>query len=413
MKSRHKLEFNRVAVESAHHSYMVSLDLARGNKRMLAALYSNLGLLHAIAHNYGQAASFFAQRLKLPFVSKDDRVAALWKAARLSYAGNNAPQALVHMETALALIPETPAFVKHKKAFVEAAAFYALDAQNWEKSARYYSDFFAASGDISARNTLKARMGQAWVLSKLGQKSEAAIAARAVLSLYGQVPSEEKGGQILVPFRADRYAAQAFAVLALLETDSAKAVEHRLKRLEILESWQNQLDDYSLRKADWRGFVLRELQHIAALETASGVANPMASWEKCVDGLQKHYTIESDVVDPAYFYVLINALVVAVDRKAPISSSLRAKWDEVVPAYLARLSEVASGNTSLVVRWWRLSLLWHAYLVQSQRMSVGQEEQARMAMVSGPLLSEILETDPSVLASLPNRARMTQTINTK
>jgi tetratricopeptide (TPR) repeat protein len=413
MQSRHKLEFNRAAVESAHHSYMVSLDLARGNKRMLAALYSNLGLLHSVAHNYGQAASFFAQRLRLPFVSKDSHVATLWKAARLSYAGNNAPQALTYMEAALPLISESPSFSKHKKSFLEAAAFYALDAQNWEKSSQYYSQFFASAVDVSPRNQLKARMGHAWALYKLGQKSEAVIAARAVLNLSPHVPSDEKGGDILVPFRADRYAAQAYAVLANLESDNVKAVEHRSKRLAILESWQGNLDDYSLRKGDWRGFVLRELQHIASLETAAGVANPMVAWEKCIDGLKKHYSIESDSVDPAYFYVLINALVVAVDRKAPVPTSLHDKFDEMVPAYLARLSSLATGNTALVVRWWRLSLLWNAYLVQSQRMSVGQEEQARMAMLSGPLLSEVLETDPTVLASLPNRARITQTTNLK
>jgi hypothetical protein len=247
----------------------------------------------------------------------------------------------------------------------------------------------------------------------LGQKAEAAVAARAVLNLSPNVPSEEKSGNVLVPFRADRYAAQAYAILALLESDNVKAVEHRSKRVAILESWQSNLDDYSLRKVDWRSFVLREWQHIATQETAAGVANPLVSWEKCIGALQKHYTIETDAVDPAYFYVLMNSLVVAVDRKAPVSASLRAKLDEVVPAYLARLSALATGNTALVVRWWRLSLLWNAYLVQSQRMSVGQEEQARMAMLSGPLLAEILETDPTVLASLPNRARISQTTELK
>jgi hypothetical protein len=409
IKSRHKLEFDKSAVDSAHHAYMVSLDLARGNKRLLAAVYANLGHLHSLARNYGQAASFFAQRIKLPFVSKDDNVATLWRAAKLMYAGNNAPQALRYMESALAMIGETK-YAKWRRAYLEAAAFYALDSENWERSEQYYNEFFASAGQTSPRNNLKAQSGLAWVLFKQGKNADAARAAQTVLKTYSSVSDDAKNSESLVPFRANRYAAQAFAVLAAIEPEPSKAVTFREQRLAILESWEKELDAFSLRRADWRGFVLREMQQVAALQTAAAVSNPLASWERCVDALQKHYELKSDAFDQAYFYVILNTLVVAVDRKAPVPASLKPKLDTLVPAYIAKLGDVVAGNNVWVARWYRVSLLWNAYLVQSGRMSNLQERQARDILLASAAMRDVLDTDPVIFASLPGRAKITGTL---
>ncbi len=412
IQSRHKLEFDRNAVESAHHAYSVALDLARGNKRLLAPLYSNLGHLHSLAHNYGQAASFYSERLKLPFSSEDDRVAVTWNAARLAYAGNNAQQALHLMEGVLPVLKQTR-FVRFQKAYLEHAAFYALDASNWEKAALYYEQYFANEGATSERNDLKARLGLAWAFWKIGRSDEAIAAAQKVLRTWSAVKSDELNSSILVPFRSDRYAAQALAVLSDLETEAGKAVELRRARLNILQGWENNLNAYSLKKNDWRTYVLRERQHIAALKTKVGDPLAAVAWEECLADAIKYYDVKKETSDAALFYSILNTLVVIVDRNAPVSPSLQSKLDENVPNYLARLAEIANGSTVLSTRWLRVSLLWNAFRVSRGQMSVVQEKQNREVLFANALVKEILDTDPAVLESLPGRAKMVEVLESK
>jgi hypothetical protein len=406
LASRNGLEFNRDPANAAHHAYLVAADLARSNRRMLAPIYANLGQLHMVTRSYGLSARFYSQRLKLPFASRDDHILTLWRAGRALFAGNDAPAALGRLEEALTLLPSS-SLSRHKPAFLEHAAFYALDAGQWEKSLALYQELEKSIPNDLPRNAIKRQMSKAWVLSKLQRRTDAYAAAEKLLEMAKALPkTTDTAKEELVPFQPERYAAMAYALLATNSNTPEQSISWREKRIKLLLTWEERLDQFSLNKPDWRGFLLREANRRATLLTETGkTGEALTAWSEALSNLTRLYIIKDDASDPALFTTLQNTLVAALGTSKKVSTELRAQLESTVPELLAQLKATARGNPTNTVRWYRLSLAWNAFERQSGKLSSSSEEERRTKLLESEPLRALRDDDPDLLAGLPGRAK--------
>ncbi len=112
----------------ANAHYLIVVDLARDDPRYRAAALSGLGFLHAGLQNHSMAASFFAQREKLPFASPVSALAVcLWHADSLLHASHESEAAAL-ADHCVALVDGAPSLARFLPAALDRAALFHNDA---------------------------------------------------------------------------------------------------------------------------------------------------------------------------------------------------------------------------------------------------------------------------------------------
>lgn len=169
--------FDRDLFQLAHYHAMLGLDFAWQHPRLEAALLNNLGQLHMSVRNYGLAADFFAQRAQHPFVAAEDEIWLRWRLARAYFYTNRFQAAASEGERAYqlaqALLPEP-----EQRPLQERAAFYQLQARNWEAATSAYGQLLTAP-DLPAQLQAQAWMNLGYSQFKQG---DGATAQRSLLT---------------------------------------------------------------------------------------------------------------------------------------------------------------------------------------------------------------------------------------
>lgn len=151
----------------AHAHYLMALDLARGNVRFQAALYTQLGLLQAELGNHRLALRYFTERARLPVGTPARDLSFRVAMARSAFHADRMKQAVEQAERALALVDEFSELGKYRPLALDRLAFYHQASGQSNKALRRYEQLIplldkAPPADIGAPvNKLKARLGAA------------------------------------------------------------------------------------------------------------------------------------------------------------------------------------------------------------------------------------------------------------
>ncbi|MDB5037539.1 MAG: hypothetical protein JWQ35_1067 [Bacteriovoracaceae bacterium] len=272
--------------EKSERYYMLALDLSRDNERVVSNLLFNLAMLHQLAENHGQSLTFFELRKTNIFEDLEEKAAFNWYYGK-SFFYNLQPA------NALAV---TEAFLKEKEVekkypeFYEKAAFYAAQANDFQKSKKYYETFFQLEphslSDRMAPDWIRIQMGYGYALFKLKRSNEARSVFEKIMELNSLSNSEKQVGKFLPLVQ---YQLLALGFLAQLETNKTEKIHLLSRRFDLYKKQGGNLDQILIKKEDWLKTLLTIQNQIAETELDLNNSN------KAMEELSNSLSIVSDL----------------------------------------------------------------------------------------------------------------------
>jgi hypothetical protein len=180
-QSQQGYHYDKAAFQKAHYHYIMALDLGRDNSRISASVWENLAWLHLDVRNHALAVDFFRRRLALPFVTPEDEARTRLGFARALFANNQPEKALKQATAAVELASQSHTL--DATPFLEKAAFYALQAADYETAIEYWRPLLADGKKLSKENHAKALLGYSYALMKSGDTEGATSHFNQLLAL--------------------------------------------------------------------------------------------------------------------------------------------------------------------------------------------------------------------------------------
>ncbi|MFK7160778.1 hypothetical protein V6U78_06980 [Marinospirillum sp. MEB164] len=392
--------FDRDLFQLAHYHSMLALDLAWQHPRLEAALLNNLGQLHMSVRNYGLAADFFAQRAQLPFLLPEDEIWLRWRLARAYFytnrfqaAANEAEQAYQLAQTLLPAAEQRP--------LQERAAFYQLQAHNWDAATPAYRELLQAA-DLPAE-----LQAQAWVNLGYSQfkQGEGAAAQRSLLTALDHLaklpPRAPVAGQ-LAGFEPLRLTWQVYGLLA----QTPASPEQRQAWLEARLAALQQAPQLDFAGLDARGQL--EMQVFTRVQLLVLQAD-----QADADGVQRRLNeIHSDLGRwlssgaPAGSPVMLNSLHQALSllSLAPdLTHQHLAPFASLVEQVIEQLTLTPVTPSVQVAQQARLRLLLDLARQRQGLMSLEELEAAYQAQRHQPSWQQLQNERPDLAAELSAR----------
>lgn len=348
-------QFDTELVQSAHHQYLVALDLARSSQRMSARILQNLALLHSRTGNYGLASGYFAARDKLGFEDAQQKLIFLGLFTKSLYRNGEFKAAAERSGQALKLALELKKDKAELLVWSERNAFYLSQASQFKEAAQAYAQVLKMS-PAENENRVKMLLMAGWSFWKSGEPKRAADYFDQTIVLSGQLklrPGKKEPGQIL-GFQPDRYRMIAYGFLAQLSQSPAGRMSLRAERIKILDDLKTRLDEFGLSRENWSRFVLKDC---VAQETDRLLSTGSLALESCLS--QARDFVDSGVL-PADEMILETLRVswellkMSKQKNLTTAPDVKGTFLELSRRALSGLDAVAGASRPMANRWLRL-----------------------------------------------------------
>ncbi len=304
--------------QQAHYHYMMALDLAQNNTRITATVWQNLGWLQFEVRQYGLAENFFQHRLKLPFIHRMNEVSVRWMLARSLFYNNQKKAALKQAETTLTLVKTHK--LGNTTPYLEKSAFYAMQAEQYEKSAKYYELLFNLH-TLNKENKAKALLAYAYVLTRLKKIPEATDQFKQLLNLSHSLTGLKSNNQRLLASYPQRFQLLAYGFLANLSMDQQEKIHYRQQRVKLFKEIKGKTSQYAYDEAGRLSFLIKDLHHIAIANEKLKKYQPMTqAMHEALQMAETWMNETKDAMGPVIYRTLLNYLTLNIEHPSFFSS---------------------------------------------------------------------------------------------
>jgi hypothetical protein len=396
--------YDKAAFQKAHHHYMMALDMARDNGRITAAVLENLSTLHFDVRNYALSAGFLQERLALPFISAETQALLRWRFARVLFYNDEFAAAADQAQRALALARQTPSL--DTLAFVEKAAFYALQAKQLDVAVAGYAELLSATSQLSDHNRAKALLAQGYALLQQGEKASARESLLAVLELTSKLAALPADAQRLLPLRPERLRLLAYGFLANLDEQAAQRISYRRQRIALLQSLAGkQVQDFGYDESARLSLLTKDFHHLALDNEAAGEFDEMAK------ALQAAFTTavawasaSGDVIGPVMYRTLVNGLVLGIQHPAAIDQTTARQWLSRTQDAVRTFEQLPDQTATTLAQRAKLLLLVEAYRTRVLAEAEQTLAQRLSNVIETPAARSLRERAPEAFQELDDMA---------
>ena len=388
--------------QQAHYHYMLGLDLAYRNPRIQAAVLENLGQLHFQLGNHGLAAEFYAQRLTLPWLSREQQLWLHWRQARALYYSNRPQRAAEQSEAALALAQElsSPELTPVR----ERTAFYQLHAGQHERARELYQALLDEEA-LDGNNAIKARFALATALYREGQQEAARTAFNALLDELPAATPVAARNDRLVAFEPRRLQVQSYGYLARLSATPRERIEWLERRLELLNRMQSRDRRYAWDEAGRYSLILKtRLQKAEAHESLGQLNRTAAEMRQVLKEVEDYRKAQGPVGSEPVLQSLYNYLTLGSYHPEAFAQEPRA-LQQLLDATLEELHQEIFMPPVNHYQRLKIQLLHQLYRWRQGQQSVGRLLREVDALEADEAWTGLALTRPDLLQELNELAR--------
>ncbi len=310
--SRRGFSYDEELFQEAHHHYILALDLGRDNSRISAAVWENLAWLHFEVRHYALAVDFFQKRIQLPFIDAISEAACRLSYARSLFYNNDTTIAWKESENALDIA--TGANLANNTAYLEKAAFYAMQAKSYPQAAEHYNKLLGSKTDLSPHNKVRSQLAYAYTQIQLNKQSDA---KKLLLEVIGAAKKlkQSRGNRLLTSF-PQRQELIANGLLAQMATNEQEKIRFRSEHLDLLRGLKGKSQEFALKESQRLSQITRDLNQLAASYEKTGQLKEMANTMQLAVSAALDWKQESgDSSGPALYHTLLNYMSLAIDHK--------------------------------------------------------------------------------------------------
>jgi len=369
--------FDEELSQTAHHQYMIALDLARRSSRMSGRVLLDLGMLHLQTGNHGLASGFFAAREKIGFEDDNARLSFLHHFSKALYRNGEFPRAAEVSGQGLELARKLKKEPELLNGWRERTAFYNSQAGRFSDAVALYKQLLGGLGNRVDENTLKARFMAGWSMWHAGERKRASEHFDVVLGMADKLKTRRGQGipGDVIDFHPDRYKALAYGFLVQLGNTPAARIPLRAERMKILASWKKQLKSYALSEENWARFAFKDCSAQASdLWLANEQADTRTQLEKCLSQVAEYAEDNDQSADEVVLETLRSTWMLAsrlAEKNILLPESAQEKYFNLSRRALSTLDTLAAASRPMANRWLRLRAenlaARHVFLKSNQR----------------------------------------------
>jgi hypothetical protein len=384
LRTKKGFQFDEELSQTAHHQYMIALDLARQSPRLTARILQNLGMLHAQTEHFGLASGYFSAREKFGFENDQSRLTFLWNFTKALYRNGEFARAAEFSTEGLALAKKVGGGGEVLIGWLERTAFYLSQAERFKDASAHYTELLRGIESRSDENVIKALLMHGWTLMKSGEIKRAATAFDKLLVLAekGQVRKASGEPGDVIEFRPERYSALALGLLTRMNSTPAGRIPLRAQRLKIMESWGDTVKSYALSKDNWLRLVLKDCvsqatDHLLANETEKSNLQLNACLKRASDAAvdSGEASNEGQLETLRVSWMLASRFA---EKKVKLPEASLQMYLSLSRKALSELDVVAGASRPIAFRWLRLRAeqlaARHVLLPMAQRDFISRAE---------------------------------------
>jgi hypothetical protein len=369
--------FDEELSQTAHHQYMIALDLARRSTRLTGRVLLNLGMLHLQTGNHGLASGFFAAREKIGFEDDNSRLSYLHHFSKALYRNGEFPRAAEVSTQGLELARKLKKEQEQLNGWMERTAFYNSQAGRFSDAVSLYRQLLGQLGNRTDENTIKAQFMTGWSLWHAGERKRASEHFDKVLLLADKLKTRRGQGipGDVIDFHPDRYKALSYGFLVQLGNTPAARIPLRAERIKILSGWEDELKSYALSQENWARFTLKDCSAQATdLWLAGDHSKSKSQLEKCLDQVAEYADDADQSADEVVLETLRTAWMLTsrlAAKNVALSEAAQEKYFNLSRRALSTLDTLAGASRPMANRWLRLRAenlaARHVFLKSNQR----------------------------------------------
>ncbi len=381
LASKEGYNYDRLAYQKAHYHYMIALDLGRENHRIIASVYENAAWLQFDTGQYAYSADLFSQRFKLGFASNEAHLSVLWAAARASFYANDNQTAAQYSEQALTLAQQMR--TRELNPFVEKAAFYAQQSEQYPTAIAHYQTLFNNDARLTGHNRSKVLLSYAFALMKNKEFEASRERLNELLSFSVGLSTEAASSTLLLPLISQRQQLLAYGFLANMATTAAEKIKYLQRRIAILESLKGDTEKLGYTEVERTAFLSKDYLKLAlSFEKNGQFIQLRDATLKSLDTAMLWSIEFDDAAGPVIYHSLVNSLSLAISHADTFSKTSPEVLTAQVTSTLDTFNSMTFRSPSIIVQHTKLQLLWHAY-----RAIVLKQDKSLL----GQRLNEVLE----------------------
>jgi hypothetical protein len=352
--------FDQELSQTAHHQYMIALDLARKSPRLTARILQNLAMLHLQTGNFGLASGYFAARNKSAFESEQERLSVLWHFSKALYRNGEFPAAAEVSVEGFKLAQKLKSEAEILNGWNERAAFHLSQSGKFAEAAEMYAALLARIEKRNDENVLKALFMQGWSLMKAGRIKQASAAFDKALTLAGKSKSRKPSGEPgdVVEFQPERYSALAYGFLTQMSNTPEGRIVLRENRMKIMRGWEKSLKSFSLSQENWDRFVLKDCSAQAVdYWLAKNPEKSVKQMEECLMRASKAVEKSGESADESILETLRVSWMLSArfkEKNLGFSAAVTETYLNLSRRALSKLDTIAAASRPMANRWLRL-----------------------------------------------------------
>ena len=358
--SKEGYSYDKLAYQKAHYHYMIALDLGRENHRISASVYENLAWLQFETGQYAYSADLFSQRFKLGFPSEQARLNTLWAAARASFYANDNQTAWQYSERALTLAQQTK--TNDLSPFIEKAAFYAQQAEQYPAAIQHYQTLFNNDDTLTGHNRSKALLSYAFALMKTNEFDTARERLHELLTYSTKLSTEAASSTRLLPLVSQRQQLLAYGFLANMASTATEKIKYLQQRITLLESLVDDTEKLGYTEIERSALLSKDYLSLAlSYEQLSQWPQLRESTFNALDNAMLWAVEFDDAAGPVIYHGLINTLSLAIVHADSFAAHQPEKLQVQIQNTLKVFDEMPLRSASITAQQTKLQLLWQSY----------------------------------------------------
>lgn len=355
IKTKKVYAYDKSLYQKAHYHYMMALDYARNNGRISATVLQNLGWLHKSVNQFALAVNYLQQRIGYEFISKYNEQSVRWQLANAYYYNNQSSEALNQMQLILKTADQN-----NLTPFQEKAAFYAMQAGDYEQAISFYEKIFRQT-QLSYLNNAKFRLAYAYSLKQIGKNQQAMTQFKQVIAYCDKLSILDKHKYRPVAFNPASLKIIANGFLFQLVKDSQQKIRYLTNRIALLKQVKGQ-KGISFDEMSRLAFLAKDYQHLALVYEQQKMPSKMLEAMNSSLSMAVAWATEAgDEIGPIKYRTMINYLSLAIVHGDVFQSGFYKELNQVFEVMKKSFDEYPYPTAMVSFQKLKLSILWDIY----------------------------------------------------
>jgi tetratricopeptide (TPR) repeat protein len=295
----------------------------------------------------------------MPFADSEGEVNTRWALARALFYNNQLKAAVEQAEQALQLARTITTL--NSGSFVEKAAFYAMQAGEYQHAIELYDELFQKYS-LADINRAKALLGHGYALMQAGRQEAARERFKSLLEISNQLDVIPSGGERLLTFQPQRLQLLAYGFLAQLSDDSKQRALNLQQRIKLLDNIKGRTSQFVMEESARLSFLGKDQQQLAVTYEQTGELDKMASaMEQALNTANAWKKETQDNAGPVIYRTLVNYLSLGLSHPKTFAKLDTKRIEDNCKSTLQSLAAQPYRSPIIVAHQAKLNILWEAY----------------------------------------------------